>query len=352
MKGTEVSIDRLPRHPRLHLLFSQSGPTNSLPYRVDLLERQSWLIGSSERLGQPTLPQRWVERVLPPSQQTLTSRHAISEADVVLAMFESEGHFLALLRAIGVPWARQPGLVVIACWLSDLLGQASPLKRWLYRRLYRSVDRVVVFSENQALALTKGLRLDAGTVVPVTFGVDHELFEPSAATDDDGFVLAAGRDRGRDWPTLAKAAHLSGLPIRLLTRPSDVPPSLPPNVEVLGYVPFDEYRRQLLSARVVVVPTHERAYPTGQTVLLEAMAAGKATVVTQTAAMAEYIEPTRTLSVPPKDPEALAEAMVSLMNDPSERQRLGHGGREFVGNRANARQMWADISAVLESVRR
>lgn len=54
-----------------------------------------------------------------------------------------------------------------------------------------------------------------------------------------------------------------------------------------GRVPFTEYRRLVDTASVVTVPIHALAYPTGQTVALEAAGTGACLVPTDTPAMRE-----------------------------------------------------------------
>lgn len=66
-------------------------------------------------------------------------------------------------------------------------------------------------------------------------------------------------------------------------------------------------------------------------VLMEAQAAGLATVATRVAAIPELIEDGVTgVLVPPEDPPALAAALAALAGDPARREALGAAGRERV----------------------
>ncbi|HLC21564.1 MAG TPA: glycosyltransferase [Candidatus Methylomirabilis sp.] len=66
-------------------------------------------------------------------------------------------------------------------------------------------------------------------------------------------------------------------------------------------------------------------------VLLEAMASGKAVVATLVDGPPEIVEDGQTgLLVPPRDPEALAKALVELLKDPQRRAAMGRRGRERV----------------------
>ena len=124
----------------------------TLPYRFDLLGRRVELVFTDRHLRG-----RWtsasvkrlvdaVERRVAPAVQTMLQLLQIRSSDAVLAMFESEGHFLGALRWLHVPGLRRPGFVVVSCWLTELLGTASQRKLRWYRRLYSTVDRVFVLS--------------------------------------------------------------------------------------------------------------------------------------------------------------------------------------------------------------
>ena len=65
--------------------------------------------------------------------------------------------------------------------------------------------------------------------------------------------------------------------------------------------------------------------------LREALACGRAVIGTDLAGMPELIEDGRTgLLVPPRDPEALAQAIGKLAGDPAWRREIGHAGRALV----------------------
>lgn len=326
----------------------------ALPYRFDLLASPGVDLVFTDRhrrgvFARPAAARlvAALERRAVPFVQTLMLLPRLRSADAVVAMFESESHFLAALRWLRVPGTRRATFVVVTCWLTALLETATPRKLAWYRRLYRSVDRVVVLSSMQVEPTMRGLDLPAERVRFVPFGVDHVAFSPGAATEGD-YVLAAGRDRSRDWPTLFAAARRTGLPFKVLARAGEVEGlDVPPNVELLGYRPFEEYRDLLLGARVVVVAVSPRAYPTGQTVLLEAMAAAKATVVTATPGLGDYLRDGNAVTVPVADPEVLAAAIDELYASAEQRQAVGAAGRRFVEETANAESMWRDVMASL-----
>lgn len=338
--------------PLVALLTSQdmSGgrqPHGTLPYRLDQLREQGLRLGWAELRTGPRTTRflRRAEASLTPFAQAIAGRSLRRDAAATIAMFESEGHGLAawrLLRHRGAP------LVIIACWLADLAVDGGPARRRTYRLLYRNVDQVIVFSTNQADTLERLLGIDRRKVHAVRFGIDLDELAEVTPTDGDD-VVAVGRDLGRDWATLCDAARGTGWDLQLVTRPRQVEHlDLPTEVTLHGRLERDDYLALLAGAGVVVVPTEVREYPTGQTVLLEAMAMGKACVVSDTPAMREYVQHGVTaLLVPPHDALALREAVDRLRADPALRRALGEAARAQELAAGGSTTMWAAVAAGL-----
>jgi glycosyltransferase involved in cell wall biosynthesis len=85
--------------------------------------------------------------------------------------------------------------------------------------------------------------------------------------------------------------------------------------------------------------------------LLEAMAAGLPVVATEVGGTPDVVVNGATgLLVPPRDPTALAEAIVSLLNDADLRHRMGQTGRERVVQYFSAEQMVERTQALYEKL--
>lgn len=306
----------------------------------DAAWRRPWTFGPVHRAV------RRLERLGAPFLQTVLATRAIARSDAVIAVFESQGNTLAVLRSLRVwPYTR-PRFAVVSCWLAMDAPTLSPGRLRLYRRAYRGVDTVVCFSRNQPPVYRDVLGIPEERLAVVPFGVDHEYFSPPPTDDDGGYVLTVGRDKGRDWATLFDAVRTTDLPVKVACRPGDIAGlDVPPNVELLGYVDRPTYRALIARARVVAVPTRVLAYPTGQSVTLEAMAMGKCCVVTGTPAMADYVtDDVDALVVPPHDADALRDALRRAVSDAELRERTGVAAREAVEDRFNAPAMWRAIA--------
>lgn len=350
---------------RLTYLSSSTWPSGTPigPYRIDHLKARGWEIVTTDGhrsgplgVGRTGRAVRASERVLPLWAQTVATRTLRASSDATLAMFEGEGHALALARSLHLSRSTRP-FVIVACWLADLVQRATPSQLRKYRMAYRSVDRVVVFSNNQVGVLVERLGIPATRVQVVPFGidldeiVDTEPRQAHANTPTELKVLAVGRDASRDWVTLAAAATGASWMAELYTRPSliaglELPPQLTPH----AMVGRADYLRMMAAADVMVIPTGIHQYPAGQSVLGEAMAAGVACVVTDTPALRGYAsDGVDSLLVPPGDPSALRLA-VDRLAEPELRSRLGDAAQQRMRRGGGARSMWADIDGILRQV--
>ena len=100
------------------------------------------------------------------------------------------------------------------------------------------------------------------------------------------------------------------------------------HVEVKGPVPKDEVLPYYLSASVFVIPSYHEGLPT---VLLEAMACGDAVVATDVRGNSDVVVSGKTgLLVPKKEPIALANAIICLLENPDIRERLAKNARKLI----------------------
>lgn len=97
-------------------------------------------------------------------------------------------------------------------------------------------------------------------------------------------------------------------------------------IEFLGYV--NNLPEVIPQCEVIVLPSYREGTPR---VLLEAAACGVAVVATDVPGCREAVRRDVTgLLVPPRDAEALAEAISTLLADPARCRAMGQAGRRFV----------------------
>jgi hypothetical protein len=297
-----------------------------------------------------------VRRQAPGVQGSLAMFYAIPRmraADVALSVLENVS--LGLARAQRPSWGSRSGVphVMLACWLAEDCRQMSPSQLRSVRRSVGSISKIVVFSTNQVAILTEFLGLVPARIGVVPFGVDTEFYSPSRVTapTGGGGLVAVGSDSRRDYAALLEAVRIADVPLTLvccLRNIKNLQP--PPRVTLLTGVGHEEYRKLLLSADLIVTPTTAPAYPSGQSVVLEAMSMGRATLTTDSPAMRDYVTGgVDGVLVPPREPEATGKLIVDLLADPGKRQSLGTAAEKTVRECFGLEQLWQGVADLLSA---
>ena len=199
-----------------------------------------------------------------------------------------------LIRSTGIPL---PRVVVVPPGYSP--RSSAPADRNAFRDRFGISDPYVLFVGR--LASNKGL-LDL-----------VEAFARVAASDPTARLVLIGEDGGMRETVLARA-RARGLERRV---------DLTGHVEDPAVVDA-AYR----DARLFVLPSEYEAFGL---VLLEALAQGTPVVASRVGGIPEVVEDGRAgLLVPPRSPEALAEAILRLWNDRGLARRLGEYGRQAI----------------------
>ena len=100
-------------------------------------------------------------------------------------------------------------------------------------------------------------------------------------------------------------------------------------VELLGTVGRDAIAATLGAADVYCLPSFGEPFGISA---LEAMAAGLPLVTTSAGGLAHLVPPSGGLQVPPRDPDALAAALLALLRDPARRAAMGAANRATVAS--------------------
>ena len=251
-----------------------------------------------------------------------------------------------LLRRLG---RRRRSHVVCLCpSLKGQLLRALPVVRYLLR----DTTRIVAFSTAECDYLRTLLRLPAEHVVFVPrFAKAVPESTPSPETEAP-FVMALGHSN-RDFPTLWKA--ISGSEVRVVMyRNSYMQGRELPNVTAIPSMLSAADENELVGqAAFHVIPLKDASFSSGLTVLLRAMAHGKAVIVTDGTGISDYVRDGETaILVPPGDATALRAAMERLWHDRAERDRIGHNAAAAVRDQFDAPHFARHLADIAQSVTR
>ncbi|MGE5186996.1 MAG: glycosyltransferase family 4 protein [Acidobacteriota bacterium] len=271
--------------------------------------------------------------------------------DVVLGSWAYPDGFAAVIaaRLLGVP-------AVIKLHGSDinLIAKLPGPRRLLEWALPRAARVVAVSRPLADEVVALGVARDKVSIV--LNGVDAGLFRPrdrAAARAELGLAAAplavyAGNlkpekgvlDLAAAWALVARQAPEATLAVIGAGALADeLAARVGPTVRLVGAQPFDRVPVWMAAADVIVLPSHVEGTPN---VVLEALASGRRVVATAVGGVPDLItSPVLGTLVPPRDPEALAGALVQALRssyDPAEVARHG------------ARGGWAASAAALHDV--
>ncbi len=287
-----------------------------------------------------------------------------SSYDSVWAWSDRTGLPLALLRKLG---RSRRDLVLVSAWLS------RPKKAVFLRplRAHTHLRAIVSSSRAQLDIAAARLGVPEAKLHFAPWPVDDRFWTPPSRPPDD-MICAVGME-GRDYTTLLYAIRTPALDARVtlavgtivftagpVPERNDGPgapdfgllrrtfgyrftrewaeeltaPRLPVNVSVEQQMAPSDLRDLYARCRFVVVPLHDVDSDCGITTITEAMAMGKAVIVTRSRGQVDVIEDGRQgIYVPPHDPRALRAAIDHLLAHPEEADRMGREGRALVEHR-------------------
>jgi glycosyltransferase involved in cell wall biosynthesis len=250
-----------------------------------------------------------------------------------------------------------------------------PLKNnWGYRRVVRRVGKIIAVSEcvrrgliaslglspNQVVTIPNWINLDEyqawpdgdraraqfgvrrryviGMIGQITPAKGQQEFIRAAAliasSRDDVEFLIVGEEQNTDRPFAER--------LRRLTHEL----KLSDHVKFLGRV--DDVSRLLAALTILVVPSWHEAFSIA---LIQAMAAGVPVVASNVGGPAEIITDGVTgLLVPPRQVDALAQAVNCLLDDPDLRAHLSLAGHREVEVRFEREKVINQIEAVYQAV--
>jgi glycosyltransferase involved in cell wall biosynthesis len=197
---------------------------------------------------------------------------------------------------------------------------------------FRSVDRFVCFSTMERHLYARHFDLDIARIDMIHWAAEPARFDPLEAAAIAGDYICALGSQGRDYATLLRAMQrLPAIKLVLVATPESIGGiSLPPNVELRCNVPLREAMNILRHSRFSVVPLRDDEVPCGHVTIVAAMHSGKATIVSDSAGVADYIQDGLTgLAVPAGDPLALTRAIERLWSDPQYAAQLASTAASF-----------------------
>jgi glycosyltransferase involved in cell wall biosynthesis len=253
-----------------------------------------------------------------------------------------------LFVTVHTPMVGEAGAIKITDLRSLVVRAGMPISMRIEHRLFQNAGQVAAVAQSVASELCS-YGLSARQVRVLGNGVDTQVFRPDeqdrSARLGKIYVFAVGRlDVRKGLEDLIEAMrhvvhhfpaanlYIAGTgPLEGQLRARVEQLGLGRAVRFLGHVEQDEMVQLYCNAAVFAHAAHYEGLPT---VLLEAMACGKAIVCTAVSGALDVVEDgVNGLLVAPRAPERLAKAVCCLLDDAMLRARLGAVARRTVEER-------------------
>lgn len=282
-----------------------------------------------------------------------------------------DAHYVGVPAYLGIASGFHP--LVLTAWGSDVLidPKRNPLRRFLTRQALRRADHIIcVSSALKEETIKLGSAPNRIAVIPM--GIDTQKFSPGPRNEvllqelgigDSPVVISTRVLRPvYDVETLIRA-----IPLVL----SEVPQAkfiiggdgdqrhylenlantlgISASVRFTGWIPHDELPKYLTSSDVYVSTSLSDSLAVST---LEARACGLPAVVGDLPATREWIADGEDgFVVPLRDPQALAERIVPLLDDESLRKKFGDAGRSIVMEKAEHEEQMTEVEIIYEELK-
>jgi glycosyltransferase involved in cell wall biosynthesis len=250
---------------------------------------------------------------------------ALRRYDVVVVKDELSLALSLACRAAGTP----------VVYLDAMFG--VPGRRWraaLVRQSLTLADSAVAYSRSQIELWAAACNMSVERFKFLPYTIDVSFYrERTARATSRPYVLAVGRDPGRDFGLLVEAMDGLGIDLKLVTLPYLVNGvgTARSWIEVLRDLSYDQLFQLYADALLVAVPLkRDVTHPSGIRGMLEAMVLGKAVVATRSPVLLEYAAPEAgVVYAEPDNPASLRQAIAELHANSDRRQQIAARGREL-----------------------
>lgn len=277
------------------------------------------------------------------------ARAILQRYDAVVVTTNTFGISLALLNRLGLC---KPRLIFVAMGLVDT---KTPKRIILFYRVL--LHHIALLSLGRPEVAFLKDQLPGAQIGYLPFGVDSRFWKPTEPTPatlpDARYVLSIGNDRHRDYTTLLLAWKPDYPQLKIVTNQQIPATSIPANVTVIS----GDWHRQLLSderirnlmqgALFVVLPILDTIQPSGQSACLQAMACGKAVILSDIRGIWDrdlIRDNDNCLLVPPGSVADLQASIEHSLGNPAACARRGAMARQTVERELNIDVLYARVA--------
>jgi len=254
--------------------------------------------------------------------------------DLVYSACQINTHFLSILRSKGI--FNKPILTIM---------HRSLIKNDSNESFLNGHDRLLCLSKEVKKQLSEEFPHHANKIFYLPWAVDMSFYSNLKLNknNSDGYIFSAGKT-GRDYDTLIQAFHNNSHPLFISCDDKNISAikNLSPNIKIRSKFNvdnkqlLDDYNSAFAVAIPLIIKKNARQSPIGITSLLEAMAMGKAVIMTRYKLIDIDIEKEGIgIWVEPNDVAGWKQAVEYLYSHPDEAVEMGKRGRSLCENKYN-----------------
>lgn len=255
------------------------------------------------------------------------------------------------ILAVVLGAARRIGLVKPQV-ISIVMGVITPAmpfwRRWFSLSALKGTRTIAISRGEESYLNSLSAKPDCGYL---PFGVDATFWQPATTAQgpvdqEEPYVLSIGNDRFRDYQTLIESWKPHFPLLKIITR-------LPvehaaPNIKVIKgdmwkqALSDAEVRSEMQNAQFLIIPILNTIQPSGQSATLQAMACGKAVVLSDIQGLWDrdlMVHNDTCILVEPESVTALEKAVSDLLESNSQADEIGAHARHIVEAHLNTDAM-------------
>jgi glycosyltransferase involved in cell wall biosynthesis len=273
--------------------------------------------------------------------------------DLVICWDGVVGLFIGFFKLIF--FLNRPKLFVITLIFKPRKSKiVTSIRFWVFKACVKKMDGIICHSRDEANYYLNLFHLDQEKIKFIPYGIELPQIN-FQKNGEEAYIVAAGRSN-RDYELLKTAMHgvktklkiYCGRDHKVLTQSRNKS-----NLELCIDRPLEEFLEGLYNALFVIAPLRLPEISSGQLVLLQSMALGKAVIATDCWGTRDYIKPMENgILVPPGDASGLREKILFLLNNPGEIERIGKNASRNVQQYFNIRSFSSAIGDYVTDRRR
>jgi glycosyltransferase involved in cell wall biosynthesis len=284
----------------------------------------------------------------------LANRNKFADSDIIILTTNSQGDHFSFLKIAG--FFRGKKLIVIPM---GLYSRNLPTVSRLILPILYSRTVLLPISREEEIELNNKLFLSK--VIYLPFGVDQDFWtigKINKNNQNQQYILSIGNDTNRDYEQLL-SIWKPEFPLLKIITSLPMPTALPYNIEVISgdwrtNLIFDEgIREYFRNSLFVIIPLKETSQPAGQSAALQAMACGKAVILSRISGLwdRKYLKHMEVCYlVEPYDPEGMIKAIRFFKEYPEQAQRIGANARHLIEARYNTKNLATYLEATIKEI--